>query len=313
MKRSSIFSLAALVLTLCACGPEIFTMNLETRQPSISGLDLGGKSISVVYLDEAGKDTVFNKSLATGFAQTLEKEYFNGEEAVGIYRMIKQPGANYASRDTLLNLVIDSNDDVVFLFDATDFQTPELGESRASALDAADSTRVTVAKVPYAIRLYAYDSMNKQDTVRTFIGNSTFNQVIFGGERTTQEELTRRLWDNTGNTEAQALTVGEKSAERFKPTWKEEAFSFYYYEDNNWTTAAEAAYNFQWNKAVDQWLQLLNTRNADKRARAEYNLAAACFLMGDIELAEGWLDKSDKDGPVELSGSLRRKIINKKN
>ena len=57
----------------------------------------------------------------------------------------------------------------------------------------------------------------------------------------------------------------------------------------------------------------MNTRNADKRARAEYNLAAACFLMGDLQLAEGWLDKSDKDGPVELSGSLRRKIINKKN
>ena len=313
MKRSPILSLAALALAVCACGPEIFTMNLEMRHPSVSGFDLGGKSLSVVYLDEAGKDTVFNKSLATGFAEALEKEYFDGEQAVNVYRMEKRAGADYASRDTLLNLVLDSNDDVVFLFDAAAFSQPVMGERRASALEAADSSRIVVARVPYTVRMYAYDSMNRQDTVRTFVGSSTFNQVIFGSEKSTDQELTRHLWDNVENTAAQAASAGERSAEKFKAVWKEESYSFYYYDENAWTNAAEAAYSFQWKKALDKWLSLVQTKNLDKRARAEYNIAAACYLMGDVALAESWLDRSDADGKVELSGTLRKRIESRKN
>lgn len=308
MKRSSILAVLALALGVGACSPQTFTMNLETRQPSLSGFDLGGKSLSVVYLEEAGKDTVFAKHLATGFAEALEKDYFGGRQAVGVYRMEKQPGADYASRDTLLNLVLDSEDDVIFLFDAPVFQEATLGEANASSLQSPDSSRVVVARVPYSLRMYAYDSMNKADTVRTFVGNSTLNQVIFGSEKTTEAQYQRHLWDNTVNVAAQAADAGNRSATKFKPVWKEEAFTFYYYDSTAWTDAAQAAYDFKWNVAVDKWMSLLNTKNYEKRAYAEYNLAAACFLMGDVELASQWLDQSDKDGKVELSNTLRRKI-----
>ena len=148
MKRSSILAVWALALVAIACSPQTFTMNLETRQPSLSGFDLGGKSLSVVYLEEAGKDTVFAKNLATGFAEALEKDYFGGRQAVGVYKMDKKPGADYASRDTLLNLVMDSGDDVIFLFDAPTFQEATLGEKNPSSLQSPDSARVVVAKVP---------------------------------------------------------------------------------------------------------------------------------------------------------------------
>ena len=311
MKRSSILAVWALALVAGACSPQTFTMNLETRQPSLSGFDLGGKSLSVVYLEEAGKDTVFAKNLATGFAEALEKDYFGGRQAVGVYKMDKKPGADYASRDTLLNLVMDSGDDVIFLFDAPTFQEASLGEKNPSSLQSPDSARVVVAKVPYSLRMYAYDSMNKADTVRTFVGNSTLNQVIFGSEKMTEAQYRRHLWDNSVNMASQAADAGSRSAAKFKSVWKEEAFSFYYYDSTAWTDAAEAAYSFQWKRAVDKWMSLLNTKNYEKRAYAEYNLAAACFLMGDVELASQWLDQSDKDGKVYLSDSLRRKIAAK--
>ncbi len=308
MKRSSILAVSALLLCMGACSPQTFTMNLEMRQPSQSGFDLAGKSLSVVYLEEAGKDTVFAKHLATGFAEALEKDYFGGREAVGVYRMEKRPGADYASRDTLLNLVLDSDDDVIFLFDAPEFQEATLGETRASALEAADSSRLVVARVPYSLRMYAYDSMNKADTVRTFVGNSTFNQVIFGSDKTTEAQFMRHLWDNTNNTATQAQDAGNRSAAKFKAVWKEESVTFYYFENADWTDAAEAAYSFKWNQAMDKWMSLLNTKNYERRAYAEYNLAAACYVTGDLGLASQWLDQSDKDGKVELSDSLRRRI-----
>ena len=56
------------------------------------------------------------------------------------------------------------------------------------------------------------------------------------------------------------------------------------------------------------WISLLDTNNPMKRSCAEYNIATACFLMGDNELALKWLNSSDEDYPISLSKTLRKRI-----
>lgn len=55
-------------------------------------------------------------------------------------------------------------------------------------------------------------------------------------------------------------------------------------------------------------MKLLDTNNNLRRSCAEFNIAAACFLMGDNELALKWLDSSDEDYPISLSSTLRKRI-----
>ena len=306
MKTSSCLASAILALVCGACMPQTFTMQLELRQPSLSGMDLGGKSIAVAYVD--GRDSVFSQALATGFAETLEKDYFGGEQAVSIYRMPEKPGADYSVRDTLLNLVLDSGDDVVFLFDLPVFGEPVLGERRPSALDAPDSTQMVTARIPYDLRLYAYDSMDKADTVRAFVGASSYSRILFGSDRTTENQWLRRLQEATGETADRAVEAGVKSAARFKSVWKEEALTLYYYSSDAWMKAAEAAFHFRWEEAMNLWMSLLDNASEERRARLSYNLAVACYVQGDYDLAVRWLDLSDKDGKVELSDRLRRSL-----
>lgn len=307
MRKSSCLAAAALTLFLGACSPEIFTMNLEMRRPSLSGMDLAGKSISVAYVD--GKDSVFNRNLAVGFAEALENDYFDGRQAVSVFRMTPVPGADYSSRDTLVNLVLDSGDDVVFLFDEPVFNEPVFGQRRPTAIEAPDSTHVVPARVPYELRLYAYDALNRADTVRVFAGKSTLNQMIYTTSQSTDRELLRHLWDNTAHTAAQAEETGTKSAAKFKAVWKGESYSFYYYETTAWMEAAEAAYSFKWQEAMTRWMSIMEKSSGERRACAAYNMAAACYLMGDNDLAIKWLDLSDKDGKVALSDGLRKRIL----
>ena len=306
MKTSSCLAAAALALVCGACMPQTFTMQLELRQPSLSGMDLGGKSIAVAYVD--GRDSVFSRSLATGFAETLEKDYFGGEQAVSIYRMPEKPGADYAARDTLLNLVLDAGDDVVFLFDLPVFGEPVLGERRPSALDAPDSTQMMTVQIPYELRLYAYDSMDKADTVRAFVGTSTYSRILFGSAGTTENQWLRRLREPSAETADRAGEAGVKSAARFKSVWKEEDLMLYYYPSDAWMKAAEAAYNFRWEEAMNLWMSLLDNASGERRARLSYNLAVACHVQGDDALAVRWLDLSDRDGKVEGSDRLRRRL-----
>lgn len=309
MKTSSCLAAAALTFAIGACAPQTFTMNLEMRRPSLSGMDLAGKSISVAYVD--GKDSLFSKNLAVGFAEAIENDYFDGQQAVPVFRMTPVPGADYSSRDTLINLVLDSGNDVVFLFDAPVFNEPVVGRKIPTTIEAPDSTHLVSVRVPYELRLYAYDALNKADTVRIFAGSSALNQHVYTSAQSTDGDLLRHLWDNAAHTAAQAEETGTKSAAKFKAVWKGESWSFYFYETSAWISAAEAAYSFKWHEAMTGWMGIAEKTTGEQRACAEYNMAAACYLMGDYELASGWLDLSDKDCKVELSDGLRKRLLEK--
>jgi hypothetical protein len=114
---------AALLLTLSSCSPQAFTMNIEMRHPSKSGLDLSRKSMSIVYLDNGVKlDSAFNNAMSDGFAQKVGIRLFRWKES---YRCLPDQKGDWRKicfqGHSLVNLVMDSGDDVVFLIDTPDF------------------------------------------------------------------------------------------------------------------------------------------------------------------------------------------------
>ena len=148
MKRLILLTaLAGLLLT--ACGPQSYTKYLHVRQPSLSGLDLSKKTMSVVYLSDS--DTLVEAASlqqAKFLANNLEKNYFDGQEKVGFYRLDKDPKGDYSQRDTLIRMVVGTGDDVIFLVD-----TPERGHQAA-------------------YNVYVLDSMSGSDEVKKYAGES---------------------------------------------------------------------------------------------------------------------------------------------
>ena len=291
-----------------SCDPQAFSMNIEMRYPSKSGLDLTGKSIAVVYLEnDAQKDSVFNEYLANGFASSLEKEYFGGENAVSLYRLGKDSGADYGSVDSLANLVMSTGEDVVFLFDA-----PEFGDVSVSDVQPlpGDTAVFYEASLPLKIRLYAYDSMGGKDTVRMWNGSKTIVQKVAADVYSSRADVPALLWPALSSA---GENVGAKSAQIFSPVWKSEQYTLVYFDSPEaWNTASEAAYNFKWKDAISAWMTLVDTNNLTKRSCAEYNIALACYMLGDNDLALKWLDRSDEDYPISLSSGLRKRIMSRK-
>lgn len=302
MKRSLSLAILAIAVTaaLQSCDPQAFSMNVEMRYPSSSGMVIDGKSVAVVYLNaDPDRDSVFNESLANGFASAIEKNYFNGAEAVNLYKMPKCEGGVYSSPDTLINLVVDTGCDIVFLFDAPDFGNVQVKEMTAS-----QSGSYYPASVPVSIKLYGFDSLSGTDSVRVWTGSRMLNanmDAIYGRQAAADSVWTKLTYP--------AENLGEVSARTFSPVWKEETYTFLYYEAPDlWLTAAQKAYDYKWREAIEDWMKLLDTNNNLRRSCAEFNIAAACFLMGDNELALKWLDSSDEDYPISLSSTLRKRI-----
>lgn len=302
MKRSLLSAIAALsaLVALQSCDPQAFSMNVEMRYPSSSGMSIDGKSVAVVYLNEdSAKDSVFNECLANGFASAIEKNYFNGAEAVNLYKMPKVVGGVYSNADTLINLIVDTGCDIVFLFDAPEFGNVQIKEQKTST-----SGTYYPVSVPVAVKLYGFDSLSGSDTVRVWTGTRMLsaNMEASLGRQAAADSL----WNRIGSS---AENLGEVSARTFAPVWKEETYTFIYYESPEaWLAAAQYASDYKWNEAMKVWISLLDTNNTMKRSCAEYNIATACFLMGDNELALKWLNSSDEDYPISLSKALRKRI-----
>ena len=209
----TIFSLACIAATatcvLTSCDPQAFSMNIEMRYPSKSGIDLTGKSVAVVYLEDgAGKDSVFSRNMADSFAASLEKEYFGGETSVPLYRIEKTGNGNYASVDSLSRLVMSTGEDVIFLF-----ERPHFGEAvvEQNSIAPTDTSLSYVVKVPMKMNLYAYDSMGKIDTVYTWSGSRTLKAAVSTDAYTDPKE---KAW---GALSMQGQKIGEMSSRIFRP------------------------------------------------------------------------------------------------
>lgn len=309
MKRFlSILAIAVFMALAMGCGPSKHIMHLEMRYPSKSGIELAGKMVSVVYLQ--GKDSVaasFAESMAEGFASAIEEEYGTGNGSVGLYRLEARPGAGYSSRDTLFNLLMQTEGDVVFLLDTVDLGKMEIGgATRVAAKSSADSSFVSLAKLPFSIRLYGFDAMNQDEKIYTFGGSSIARPDVYSDGSSSVEQLMSEAYHSLPE---EAMDAGAQIADSFRSQWKHEQYSVVYYNTQKWYDALEKALRYDWKGAMDIWFGFLDTNDLMKRACAEYDIALCCYMLGDYRLAELWLDRSDADNKLPaVSESLRKRI-----
>ncbi len=312
MKITSIkgILLAATLMALASCAPQAFVIRPEMKGASKSGLNLNGKSMAVVYLtDDNPTHDDFNASMAGGFASRLEEDYFGGAQEIGLFKMPSKEGAEYSSKDTLIRLVLDSGKDVVFLFDVPEFGMPLANEpvKVSGKVSTPDSAYISKVAVPFTTKVYVYDSMNKDDKVLGYSGNKSLTANVYNNGSKPKDVVAASVFKDISPLGDNA---GYLAANTFLSTWVQDDFYIIYYDgaEKAWNKAADAAYQFKWDEAIEQWLTLTGNKNPEKRSCAAYNIAIGCFMAGQPGLALEWLDRSDKEYPVSLSKSLRAKI-----
>lgn len=273
MKRAIIAIAAALLLA--ACSPQVYPLYLEVRQPSSSGFNLNRKSMSIVYMEGNNNlDSLFERRAASAMARTLEEDYFDGEEVVGLYSV---PSLDTVTVENMRSLVMDTDKDVVFLL--------------STQMDVPQDTTVAMS-IPLKARMYVYDSMG-EDKVRSFKGSSVMNVA--------------RMQD----LEEKADDVGKTISGRFLSGWKTESFSYYFFDDfsvDEWVEGIQFANDGAFAKSADVWMTLVKKGSNIKRACAAYNLAMTFYLMEDYEMSAKWLALAEKMEDLALAPGLRTRL-----
>lgn len=307
MKAKMIIAAAAAML-LAACSPETYSIYLDVRQPSSSGLDLSRKSMAIVYMDGPTKaDSLLSAKAAASFAGAMEKDYFNGEEAIGMFAC---PTADTVTVETMRSLIMDTGEDVVFLLRSVIGEPSDIDNIVYQKATHPDSAYVCKARIPTKVNLYVYDSMG-QDTVKVFKGSTAANAAVFNNGIVPEDNLKELLRARVPGIGGES--VGQRIATRFLGGWKTETFTFYWFEDINadeWFKPIMLAQEGKFADAVKGFEPFVKSKNSYKAAHACYNMALCFYLMGDLDLATKWLDEADKLENVSNTGALRRRIIN---
>jgi tetratricopeptide (TPR) repeat protein len=274
MRRLLYISFAITIfMAVVSCGPTRHAIHVEMRHPSKSGMELAGKIVSVLYAATGETDAdMYNETMASSFASTLEKDYGTGDGSIGTYK-VDAATSDYANKDSLMRMLVKTGADLVILFGPISIQ-PNVSGS-----------------IPLKVNLYCYDGMNKEDRVYIFSGSTVLSSL------------------HKDSIDTEASHAGKVLAQSFISQWKHEQYSIAYYDGQKWYEALALAEQYDWKSAMDIWISLLDSNDILKRASAEYNIAVACFMLGDMELADLWLEKSkaDNDMPT-LTDALRKRI-----
>ena len=309
--RFRLFLFVALFAGVVSCGPSKYTMHLETRYPSKAGVDLAGKKVSIVSLEDGRQlQDDFNSYMAEGFAASLEKDYGTGEGSVGVYRMIRKEGGDYSSKDTLVNLLMDTGSDVIFLLDTVKFGAMTIGgPSKVAYPASADSSVINIGSIPFTLKMYSFDAMDDKEEVKTFGGTAIAQPSVFTDGNLSYDLMKVKAYHVLP---LEGLRAGEMVGTSFASEWKVEGYSITYFSSMKWISALEKADAMDWKGAMEIWFGLLDSHDVLKRSCASYNIALACYMLGDYRLAEEWLDLSDKESELPLSPALRKRISEKK-
>ena len=205
-----------------------------------------------------------------------------------------------------MNLVIDTDADLIVLFDPVELGTLQLGgASRVASPTSPSETYLNSGSVDFSMAMHCFDGMDKTEQVYSFTGSSTAEPVVYSDGTLSSTELMKKAYDNL---QSEGWNAGELIATSFKSQWKHEQYSLTYFDNEKWYKALDRAEAYDWKGAMDMWISLLSTNDPMKRACAEYNIATACYMLGDYELASDWLSQSDKDNKLPYSDALRKRI-----
>lgn len=264
---SAILAAAALV----SCSPQLYDISVEMRRPSSSGLDLTGKSVAIVYPYGVTREEMqLTGAVADALASRLDAAYPESDSTALFTVQYTDDFQKMASPDSLVNLVLKTDADVVFLF------------GHPAEFDGGYRTG------EFRLPLYCYDSL--------------------GGEKAGVKTCTVRA-DAGPDASLSGRNIGNNISSSFVPTWREEEFGIWYTSDGAWNSALVKATEFRWDEAVKEWLSILETaKDPALRARLEYNVGLGCFMAGNGNLALQWLEQSGREEPDELTSELAARV-----
>ncbi|MFA5301783.1 MAG: DUF6340 family protein [Bacteroidales bacterium] len=291
MKAIRTTGLLSVLLILSSCGPLINIMEVDVRLPATRPINIMGREMAVFtpqYDSVSVTDSVLLHNFSQSLADALASEaylasgsvpvfsHYTGSEALGT---LEQP-------DYVHRLALETGTNLVFMVDSVEiggFYSREV--SRVE-----DDYKLHYLMAPFTSVVRVYDAEKVQFIKYIPLRDTVAWEVWIPSENETVSIPSSAFQDLQRASEFFAKEL----AETFVDQWETQDRVIYVYEKRDWNLAYNHALAFAWDEAMKIWMELVKGTNAKEVACAAFNLALACEMQGNFELAQKWLDLSQK-------------------
>jgi hypothetical protein len=291
MKAIRTTGLLSVLLILSSCGPLINIMEVDVRLPATRPINIVGREMAVFtpqYDSVSVTDSVLLHKFAQSLADALASEaylapgsvpvfsHYTGSEALGT---LEQP-------DYVHRLALETGTNLVFMVDSVDIG----GFFSRDISQVEDDYKLNYLMAPFTSVVRVYDAEKVQFIKYIPLRDTVAWEVWIPSDSETVSIPASAFQDLQKASEFFAKEL----AETFMDQWETQDRVIFVYEKRDWNLAYNHALAFAWDEAMKIWMELVKGTNTKEVACAAFNLALACEMQGNFELAQKWLDLSQK-------------------
>jgi hypothetical protein len=142
----------------------------------------------------------------------------------------------------------------------------------------------------YTATFEVYDAVTRE-----YSHKETLSDTLVWDKNTSDIEQTlSELPSLEEATQLAAVEIGKSYARRLSPFWITVQRFFFIPSNKDLQQAADYAENADWSEAMKIWEQYAGNSNRKTAAQSAFNMALACEINGNYELAMEWLQYAEK-------------------
>lgn len=137
---------------------------------------------------------------------------------------------------------------------------------------------------------------------------SNMDTLRFYGDGYDVDHVLAPLPDRYNALQQLAVEAGRHYARQISPTWKKVTRTYLSDNSAEMEKPVKAASSNDWETAAGEWLKLTSGKKKARAAMAAYNMAVASEVLGNLEMARYWLNKSVEIKPLPAATSYGQEL-----
>lgn len=280
IKKLQIVLLAAagvFFFSRCAT-PEAVYMDVDVADTSSFNLDPSGENVTIFTVVENDSLMLNYETISNAMASQYETDQALEEEVVDVY-LIPANEFNLKDNAYLNQLGENSNSTILIFLHNFKYGKPTM------LVGYEDYANLVYKHFPFKASITVFDTKKnlviKDTTVDDHL-DLAFN---------TYSSYSKEGSSYTVNSEKINKAIGVRLAGYLSTNWlSKEIMLVNYPSDSNWEKGVKLASEFKFDEAIKIWMPYVNKGDdAEMQAFAAYNIAVACQMLGNKDLAMEWV------------------------
>lgn len=278
------------VLAAVSCAPLTYTLPVEKRIQSADNVDFAGALPGVMALiHDDSADSTLMSALACGIAEGLEADLGLDSASVPVFVM---HGAGIDLGDSAQRQYFHAYTGVDFLIVADSLSVGEFSVEHVQeqAYVQSQFLKQTLVRLPYSVKVQVFN-VDSLPPVADLSESDVFEWSLMAESEIPELKAIEKV---NSELDEYFKTIGVTMTDGLTPRWETVDVSLYVYDNAQWTEACRLAYLFEWEKAMNIWMEDAESPDTRKAACAAYNISVACEMLGMDDMAAEWKARSEK-------------------